>query len=683
MTHRLGFAAALLGGFAPAASAAAAGNSWYVDSVNGNCSTGNGSPGNPFCTMSQALAVATAGDTLVVAPGSYADSLTLWFDLHFVASGGSGATFWQPFGGAPLRALDVRGGVTADLTGFTIRSASSPIGGALVMSQSSVTIADCVFDANAATNGGSATGGAIYSQDSTLTLERVAFTGNSGEASGGAIHFSGGSLTATDCTFTANAAGRGAGLYTAGTASATLTRCTIENHGPTNTVTGAGIYAGGSSLVLDQCTLRNNGVMLNAFSYGGGLYVESGMAATATRTLFDGNSASLGGGLFAESPITLTDCEFAGNRAIANPQSPGLGGGLAVAAGLTMDGCWLHDNTADGASVAGDGGGGGALEISGSATVTHSRFVANRADGPFGSGRGGALFLTNGTTTFEECELIDNVADSSAAGIGGTGGALQVDHLATTTLRRCTLGGNGAASSGGAPAIGGSGGGILVSGGTLTLTGSIVAGNSAAQAGGAPDLGGTATSLDWNLIGDTTGATLTGSATHDLLGVDPLYVDAANGDYSLQASSPAVDTGDKALPIAGHDVGWNPRVLDGDLNRKLVVDRGAREFCRVHLVVTGSATPGGTLTFDTSGDPNLTPLLIAGVGQSSLVLKPFGTLFVDLTQLYVIVPWAPIPSSVDVDLDPTFPAPLTLWAQELGLGTRVGHLSNLVRIDVE
>jgi hypothetical protein len=95
------------------------------------------------------------------------------------------------------------------------------------------------------------------------------------------------------------------------------------------------------------------------------------------------------------------------------------------------------------------------------------------------------------------------------------------------------------------------GGGIAKAlGAYVHIDNSIVWGNVAADG---PDCFGTLTSHDYNIIGETADCTLSGSATHDLIGTDPLLgVLGTNGGYtptmSLLQDSPAIDAGNPAMP---------------------------------------------------------------------------------------------------------------------------------------
>ncbi len=153
-----------------------------------------------------------------------------------------------------------------------------------------------------------------------------------------------------------------------------------------------------------------------------------------------------------------------------------------------------------------------------------------------------AAGLTIGT--LNNCTLTDN--DAARSGGGAYDGTLNNCTLTRNsarygggasggTLNNCTLTGNQALGTFG------SGGGAEGS----TLNNCIIAGNSATSG---IDVIGTLNSLDYNLIQDTNGATITGVITHNIYNQDPKLGPLA--DYGgptptmpLLAGSPAIDAG--------------------------------------------------------------------------------------------------------------------------------------------
>ena len=101
-----------------------------------------------------------------------------------------------------------------------------------------------------------------------------------------------------------------------------------------------------------------------------------------------------------------------------------------------------------------------------------------------------------------------------------------------------------------------------------TLNHCTLTGNSADFGGGGSSEG---TLNNCIVLGETNNSTLNSCFT-DLDG-DPQFVDAANGDYRLLATSPCINAGNNSYVVDGDtDLDGNPRILGG------TVDQGAFEF---------------------------------------------------------------------------------------------------------
>ncbi len=277
------------------------------------------------------------------------------------------------------------------------------------------------------------------------------------------------------------------------------------------------------------------------------------------------------------------------------------GGSILNEGILTLNEVVIHDSIADAAPAY--GGYGGAIYSTGGLTITNSRIYNNTA-----YTRGGGIF-----TSFESCppptnilSIVDSMIYSNTA--GEDGGGIYVDSSmcwpATTTLTMTgsTINDNTATYGGGiylyytsASLLNSTisnnhanqhGGGIatladwdqpvdlvnctiyansaITNGGGMQLEptfitnvkNTIVAGNSASGAG--PDIWGVIQSYDYNLIQDTSGATIQGTTTHNITGMNPMLGPLANNGgktwtHALLVGSPAIDAG-SCTDIAGDPV---------------------------------------------------------------------------------------------------------------------------------
>lgn len=226
------------------------------------------------------------------------------------------------------------GACTVTGSNFTGNTATSVDGGAIEScNTTTLNVYNCVFTQNTA-----ATGGGAIDNMGTGFVNNCQFTDNSATI-GGAIYNNeeGSILTVTDCDFTSNTATNtnyfgGAAIFNNGTCTVTGSNftendatasdgATIDSIGPL-TVTGStftdndgGAVANtGSTLIISGSTFTGNSVLWN----GGAIWNDDG-SLTVTDSTFTGNTANLNGGvLFNTGTVTMNF-----NRIVENSDSQG------------------------------------------------------------------------------------------------------------------------------------------------------------------------------------------------------------------------------------------------------------------------------------------------------------------------------------------------------------------------
>lgn len=202
-----------------------------------------------------------------------------------------------------------------------------------------------------------------------------------------------------------------------------------------------------------------------------------------------------------------------------------------------LDGFTITDGNADGAGNARYHGG-GFFDEGGSAEVSDCIITGNTAF--FG---GGVNNYDTGTPEFVDCLIAGNTA------IHFGGGVINGDHTNATFIN-CTIAGNSADH----------GGGMASYASTVNLINSILWGNYSPIAS-SKEMTGSAAIYDvsYSDINQTGYAGSNGN-----IDVDPMFVDAANGNFALPAYSPAVDAGNNsAVPVGvTTDLAGNNRFQD-------------------------------------------------------------------------------------------------------------------------
>ncbi len=286
-----------------------------------------------YPTIQAAIAAATDGDEIIVAPGTYNET------IDFLGK----AITLRSFNGPEVTTIDATGlndsvvrcmsgeGPETVLEGFTITGGTgrhSPVpptvlgGGGMFNLGSSPTVTDCIFVGNTAVDGEhSARGGGMYNLNgSSPTVTGCLFTRNTATATGGMYNIEGSSPLVIDCDFIENSATGQAGM-TNGFNNPTIVGCRFIR----NTATQSNLVAGGILMFQADAVVAN--------------------------CIFVDNSAGAGSGIMSvQSTTMIINCIFSGNHA----QS--VGGAIANVDGTTeMANCTITNNSGGGLFHNGDG----------------------------------------------------------------------------------------------------------------------------------------------------------------------------------------------------------------------------------------------------------------------------------------------------------------------------------------
>jgi hypothetical protein len=443
--------------------------------------------GGPGCysTLQKAVNAAHDGDTITIAPGTYAGGVTIDVSVRIV---GAGASQTAISGGGPVITIGVAGAAsepTVTIDGVTVRGgvtvgnldpstargggiyvprAAGPSTGATVTIRNSVIRDNTVAPGVAADSGipcpdgvpitcisgdlpVATDGGGGISNDGTMILDHTLVTQNRADAASG---------LASDAD--------GGGILDRAFGKLTLHNSVVtDNHAEVTApngrfADGGGILNNGPSLTIEGSLISNNSAQVTtAFPNG----VDTGANSGGVHVQGDDNCASPDEGC---TVATIRDSTIAGNSVTA---SNSIGDSIAFCGGLCDDGVLsLRDSILNNnhvTAIAPKGSPGGASGDSG------------------GFGAGGPITATDVSLTGNTVAASTSTGDAATSTAGGDTGNAGV----TSTVSNSVISGNRATSTSASGSVTVLGVGFGNFGAELTIRDTAITANTGAASGSA------------------------------------------------------------------------------------------------------------------------------------------------------------------------------------------------------
>ena len=187
--------------------------------------------------------------------------------------------------------------------------------GILVRTSEDISIKGCTLDDNYS----GIQGGGLYSENSSLEVVDCLFTDNTASHRGGGLGVNSSTVTVSGCTFIGNEGSHGGGLGLLDS-SGLVTRCIFEDNSVYNA--GGGLIITDSDAEIEYCQFTGNQA-----SYGGGLTINDSDIVIRFCTINGNTAENSGGGLYfhlwneSRAEILLNACSVYDNSSFS-------GGGL-------------------------------------------------------------------------------------------------------------------------------------------------------------------------------------------------------------------------------------------------------------------------------------------------------------------------------------------------------------------
>jgi hypothetical protein len=248
-----------------------------------------------YSTIQAAIDAAAAGDSVVVAAGSYAEHIDFHSKAITVAGeSGPGSTVIDGGGTGVVVTMNANAGETPVLRGFTIRGGGGngfPDGGI------DTSGGPALIENNVVTDNRFCDDGAISAAFSTATIRNNVISNNTQVCSGGV---------------------GGAGVSIRGDGSVQVLNNVISGNAHTAAAGGVGLFAAGTP------TISGNVIKNNVGWQGGGMSLFNGSDALIVNNIIVGNQAAQGGGIYWTVPYGNRGPLVVNNTIADNPANDGL-----------------------------------------------------------------------------------------------------------------------------------------------------------------------------------------------------------------------------------------------------------------------------------------------------------------------------------------------------------------------
>ena len=275
-------------------------------------------------TIQGAIVLAADGDTILVAPGTYVETIDfLGKRLVIEGTGGAAATIIDADGGPTAVTADGAEPAGTALRGFTLTGGTGQDvivvdsslgdyhivtggGGLYAGPGAHLDLSDCAITGNTIGTATFSYGGGVLAYACTLQITDCSFSNNSAEDAGAAYATAGGqvSLTMNGCTVTNNASPGGPVILILG-GFGQVNDCVIADN------TGTGLSKSGYGVAVTHCTFYGN------TEYGYSMFAWLGSDVIDLNFLGNG----LGGAYCSDTPVGQGDdvvrgCVFAGGDSL-------------------------------------------------------------------------------------------------------------------------------------------------------------------------------------------------------------------------------------------------------------------------------------------------------------------------------------------------------------------------------